>query len=301
MTNSGGPGTGWNRRPSGSGLRRVKRVPRTVVPEDREVILDRAVWRMTVLKSILFFGLGVLGVRAGFLMLMEDERLQEKAARQFQQRVTVEAPRGEIFARDGEILATTVEMPALHADPSRLDPASVDELAGKLAEILEADEARLARQLRRFDRRDVTLSRQVSPDKLELIRGLAPRRVLWSRSVSTRYYPGRDFAAQLLGVVGHHGGGLEGLELSLDSYLRGGTFTYVQERDREGRAISAAPGMRQMARPGDSVHLTLHRGVQQAAERALEEAMERSEPIAASAVVIDVATGEVLALARCTR
>ena len=136
MMHSDGSGTGWSGRPSGKGPNGRGRLPRpVVVPEDPEVILDRAVWRMTVLKSTLFVGLALLGIRAGFLMLLEDERLQEKAALQFQRAVVVEAPRGEIFARDGEILATTVEMPSLHADPSLLDPATVDELAAKLADI----------------------------------------------------------------------------------------------------------------------------------------------------------------------
>jgi cell division protein FtsI (penicillin-binding protein 3) len=87
------------------------------------------------------------------------------------------------------------------------------------------------------------------------------------------------------------------VELSLDSYLRGDTFMYIQERDRQGRAISTSPGIRQMAKPGDTVQLTLHRGVQQAAELALDDLVERSEPISASVVVVDVQTGEVLAIA----
>jgi cell division protein FtsI (penicillin-binding protein 3) len=297
MSTPGGQDWGWaDPSRSVTGPRPSNARP-PVVPEDREVILDRAVWRMSVLKVVLLLGLACLGLRAGVLMLLPNERLQAKATIQFQHAVTVEAPRGEILARDGEILATTVEMPSLHADPSLLDPAAVDDLAAELAKILQKDESRILRQLRRSSRQDVTLARQLSPEKLEEVRGLAPRGVLWSRSVATRYYPGREFASQLLGVVGHQGRGLEGVELALDSYLRGDTFMYIQERDRRGRAISTAPGIRQMAKPGDTVQLTLHRGVQQAAELALADLVVRSEPVSASAVVIDVQTGEILAIA----
>lgn len=297
MSTQGGQDWGWaDPSRSSTGPKRSNARP-PVVPEDPEVILDRAVWRMSVLKVILLLGLACLALRAGVLMLLPNERLQAKATVQFQHAVTVEAPRGEILARDGEILATTVEMPSLHADPSLLDPAAVDDLAAELAAILQKDEARIARQLRRSSRQDVTLARQLSPGKLEEVRGLAPRGVLWSRSVSTRYYPGRDFASQLLGVVGHQGRGLEGVELALDSYLRGDTFMYIQERDRQGRAISTAPGIRQMAKPGDTVQLSIHRGVQQAAELALDDLVERSEPVSVSAVVVDVHTGEILAVA----
>ncbi len=297
MSTPGGHDWGWAdpSRPVGGTKVSPNRPP--VVPEDPEVILDRAVWRMSVLKVVLLLGLGGLALRAGVLMLLPNERLQAKATVQFQHAVTVEAPRGEILARDGEVLATTVEMPSLHADPSLLDPNDAPALARALALILQKDEARILRQLRRANRQDVTLARQLSPKKLEEVRGLAPRGVLWSRSVSTRYYPGRHFGAQLLGVVGHQGRGLEGVELALDSYLRGDTFMYIQERDRQGRAISTAPGIRQMAKPGDTVQLSLHRGVQQAAELALDDLMERSDPHSASAVVVDVKTGEILAMA----
>jgi len=268
-----------------------------VRPEDPDVVLDRAVWRMTVLKLSLVFALGMLGVRAGYLMLMPDERLQAKAAGQFQSAVTVEAPRGDILGRNGEVLATTVEMPSLHADPSLLSPEAVIPLAQKLSSVLGKDKAVLISKLSRSKRRDVLLSRQISPEKIDSIRALAPRGVLWTRQVPTRYYPGRNSAAQVLGAVGKSGRGLEGVELALDSYLRGDTFMYIQERDRRGRAISASPGLRQMARPGGTVQLTLHRGVQQAAEEALDALVERSEPLSASAVVVDVRTGEVLAVA----
>jgi cell division protein FtsI (penicillin-binding protein 3) len=155
----------------------------------------------------------------------------------------------------------------------------------------------LRTQLSRNHREDVTLLHQLEPSRLEEVRGLAPRGVLWSRAVQPRFYPGRELGSQVLGLVNHTGRGREGVEAALDSTLRGDTFSYIQQRDRRGRAISPAPGMRQIAEPGDTVELTIDYRIQFAAEEALDRLVEDHAPTAVSAVVIDVQTGAVLAIA----
>ena len=282
------------RRPLGSLAAALRAEP---PPEEPEVIMERALWRLAGLRGLVMFALALMGVRAGMLTLVPDERLQAKAAVQFRESVTVQGVRGEILARNGGLLATTVDMPSLHADPSRVDAEDVDRIASALSSILDISEARLAAKLRMADRRDVTLALRMSPDVLDSIRVLAPRTVLWTRENPTRYYPGRSLASQVLGVVSRAGRGLEGLELYLNRHLRGDTFVFMQQRDRKGRAISTSTGIRQLASPGDTVVLTLDRAIQRAAEEALDDLARISRPEAATAIVMDVNTGEVLALA----
>lgn len=271
-------------------------------PEDPAVVMDRARFRAGLVIAGVVLGYVVLGLRVIPLMLMPDDRLQAKAAMQFQHAVEVEAPRGDILASDGTLLATTVEMPTLHADPTRLAAAGIDPdaLAHQIAETLadsEVDVAALAERLRRDGRRDILLLPEVAPERVAALEQLAPGDVLWIHNELSRYYPGRDLAAQLLGVVGRNGRGLEGVERHQDRYLRGTTYRYVEERDRRGRAISTAVEVRGKAQAGDTLRLTLDPYIQRAAEDALDEAMLRSDPIAATVVVLDVETGQVLALA----
>jgi cell division protein FtsI (penicillin-binding protein 3) len=134
----------------------------------------------------------------------------------------------------------------------------------------------------------------VNPDQVAGILALAPERVLFARQVLTRFYPERGLAAQVLGVVGRSGRGLDGLELELDRFLRGMTWRFVQQRDLKGRALSS-PQRPTLA--GGTVTLTLDRSIQQAAEEALDAIMLASEPESASLVVQDVRTGELLAVA----
>ena len=263
---------------------------------DRATLMARARFRASLIMVGVILGYVVLALRAVPLMLMPDDRLQAKAATQFQTAVEVEAPRGDILGRDGTVLATSVEMPALRADPSKLTAEQVGPLARELAGMLGLDAADLTEKLSKSERRDILLASQISPDAVDAVEKLVPG-ALWVDYQSTRFYPGRALAASLLGMVGQNNQGLEGIERSLDKQLRGSTYRFVQQRDRRGRNISTAGDARARAHAGDSVTLTIEPFIQRAAEDALDQMMITSAPAAAIAVVMDVKTGEILAIA----
>lgn len=252
--------------------------------------------RAWVVGGFVAAGYVALAVRAGMLMLGSDDRLQEKARVQFQQPVVLEARRGEILDRTGGRLATSVPMPTLHVDPSKLAPSDARTLARSLAPLLEQPAEALEKRLMRPGARNVLLDREIHPAVARKAVALAAPGVLWVEDENRRYYPGGAMAAQLLGVVGRNGRGLGGLELTVDRYLRGDTFKFVELRDRKGRGIRPAAAALQAAHRGDTVITTLDPYIQLAAERAIDHIMEASVPEAANMVVLDVRTGEILAL-----
>ncbi len=273
-----------------------------VRPEDRDAVLGRARYRATVVMAFVALGYTVLAIRAVPLMLMPDDRLAAKAATQFQEAKEVRAPRGDILARDGTVLATTVRMPGLHADPSRIPEAAVSELSVRLASLIPVEADAIAEQLRRHHRQDVLISEQIPPGAIDAIEALDrdiddKHNLFWSPEEPVRYYPGRELGAQVLGIVARNGTGLEGIESRLDADLKGSTFRFLQQRDRRGRSISTELETRSRAHAGDTVTTTLDPFVMRAAEDALDELVERSEPLSATAVVMDVRTGEILAIA----
>ncbi len=274
--------------------------------EDVDTVLGRARHRSTVVMAVVGLGYTVLALRAVPLMLMPDDRLQAQAATQFQEAKEVRAPRGDILARDGTVLATTVRMPGLHADPSHIPQGRIDEISLELSRLIPVEADVIAEQLSRSHRQDVLLSEQISPDAIAPIEALdralnedmeEKKNLFWSPEEPVRYYPGRELGAQVLGIVARNGTGVEGIESRLDSDLKGSTFRFLQERDRRGRSISTELETRSRAHAGDSVTTTLDPYVQRAAEDALDELVERSEPLSATAVVMDVRTGEILAIA----
>ncbi len=253
--------------------------------------------RSSMLAIALGAGLCLVATRTAWIMLVPDERLEDKARSLYHDIVVLEARRGDILDREGHILATTVSMPELHADPARIDAEEIPALAAELAALIGRGPGWVAKRLGREGSRDVLLAREVEPEVVRRASQLGRGGKLFVRENNRRYNPDGHVAAAVLGVVGHTGSGREGLERALDEYLRGDTFQFVRSRDRSGRGLQAAAAALQAAHEGHDVVLTLDRTIQFAAEQALDEVVERSQPLTAHIVVLDVDTGEILAMA----
>ena len=245
-----------------------------------------------------------LVVQSTSVMMFPDARLQSKANGQFTDPQEIHGRRGNIVTADGQALATSVEVQTLHANPSKLTNESAVALSKALAPMLELDVNKTVKRLNKRKRQDVRLAKNLVPDQIQQIKARVEEltetypnlgQVLFTRNSYKRFYPGGTAAASLLGVVGHSGTGLAGLERSMERYLAGETYKYVQWRDRKGRHITTDIPE---ARPGQSIVLTIDRRIQQIAENALDQVMERSEPESATAVVIDPDTGAIIALAQ---
>ena len=288
----------WNERfgahASDEGEARVQsELPVQVRARAFEVARQRSV----MLGIALGAGLGLVAMRTAWIMLVPDERLEDKARALYHDIVVLEARRGDILDRDGHIMATTVSMPSLHADPARINAEEIPAMAAEIATLIDRSPSWIAGRLGREGSRDVLLAREVKPEDVRRTRQLGRGGKLFVRDHNRRYTPDGHVAAAVLGVVGHTGSGREGVERSLDEYLRGDTFQFVRARDRSGHGLQAAAAALQAAHEGHDVVLTIDRTLQFAAEQALDDVVERSEPLAAHLVVLDVKTGEILAMA----
>ena len=243
-------------------------------------------------------------VKSSSLMLFPDPQLQSKANNQFNTALEIHGRRGDIKSADGRLLATSVEVQSLHADPSKLTRDTARVLAKGVSPLLDLNVDATTQRLSKNHRQDVLLSRDLVPDQITQVMAKVDqltedhptlKQVLFTRNFYRRFYPAGTDAASLLGVVGHSGTGLAGLESTLDRHLHGETYKYVQWRDRKGRHITTDIPE---ARPGQSIALTIDRSIQRVAEAALDEVMERSVPVGATAVVMDPKTGAVVALAQ---
>ena len=276
-------------------------------------VRTRSSVRVAWVGGIIAVGYLLLVGRASSLMLLPDPQLEAKARIQFEEAIEVRGRRGDIVDRNHTLLATTVDLFELHVDPWFLHRAAKDDLpsveeparllAEVLAEELGTDAEHLTRRFSRPGRRDVRVATELTPGELSRIEARVKavaseqdprlRSVLFKQSTQSRFYPGMSDAAPLLGLVGHNGVGRAGLERTLDSRLRGETYKYVLWRDRKGRRITPE---RIHAEEGQSVALTIDRRIQDIAERAMASAVERTGAESAYTVVMEVGTGEILAL-----
>ncbi len=244
----------------------------------------------------------VLFARASWLMVVPDERLEERGRTQFQTAVEMRGKRGALLDRNDRLLAYTVSLPALYANPSKILPEQLSARIAAIAALTGRSEAWVsgrfsARNAQNRPLQEIRLGESLDPAPVRAILNGLPRDVMWMKEEPVRMYPGKALAAPLLGFTDAQDDGAAGLEKVLQHELAGDTYRVLQAHDRKGRAIEAGVDDARLRQGGHSVRLTLDAAIQHATEEALDAAMVESRSEAAMAVVIDVRTGAILAMA----
>lgn len=286
-------------RPLEGVARRIGRRPR--LPEDRR---GRRSLLLAVVLGLAFL---LLAGRLVHVQILEGDRYAALGAEQRDRTIELPARRGRIYDREGDVLATSVDAATIYADPRAFRPgegpdgarrppaADAGRVARRLAPVLGREAAAIRRDLRR-DAHFVYLARQRPWRVGEQVRDLDLPGV-GVLTESTREYPAGDLAGQVLGATGIDGNGLEGLELGYDDVLSGRDGRLQVERAPGG--LSIASGVRELvpAEPGTDLVLTLDREIQSAAEEVAARVHEEHDAAGVGIVVLDVGTGDVLAMA----
>ena len=235
----------------------------------------------------------VFATRLVDLQAVRGEALADAALSQRLRTLEVPAYRGSIVDRSGQPLAVTVEARNITADQTLIpDPAAV---AVELAPILEVPQDVLAERLT-GDRRFMYISKGVSPQTWDRIEALRLPGI-FSEETSQRIYPAGNLASHIVGFVQADGSGGGGIESAFDDVLTGTPGTQTYERGPGGRVIPTQNQASVAAIPGGDVRLTIDRDIQFVAQEAIEGVVQRSGASSATAVVMDVQTGEILAMA----
>lgn len=245
------------------------------------------------MTALLTVGFGTLLVRLISLQIVNAGELSEKAERQHEKGMVLEAERGTIYDRRGRILATNVEVPSLYAMPPLMDNPRA--AAAELSRVLDVD--RLTIQKRLENGKDfVWLERKMNPVLAQSVRQLGLEGVGFL-SESQRFYPKRYLLGHILGFAGLDNEGLEGIELKYDPYLKGEKGFLIVERDAAGRPIFPK-GLEPIAPSrGKDLILTIDEVIQHIAERELDAVMQKTTAVSGSVIVMDPKTGEILAMA----
>ncbi|MDM7486270.1 MAG: penicillin-binding transpeptidase domain-containing protein [Vibrio metschnikovii] len=254
-------------------------------------------WRVYLLLSFVVLIFGLLIARLAFIQVIEPDNLIRQGDLRSIRALTLHSARGIISDRNGEALAVSVPVEAVWADPLVIfREGGFNELERwhALADVLGLDRQAMLQKIQdNSTRRFVYLQRQVSPAMAKYIRELKLVGV-GLKSESRRYYPAGEVSAHLIGVTGIDGHGLEGVERSYDKWLTGEAGKSIIRRDRYGRVVeNIALEQREEGKP---LQLTIDQRLQAIAFRAVKQAMADYRATSASAVMLDVKTGAVLAM-----
>ena len=252
------------------------------------------------LRGRLLLVCGTLGLcsvallaRALDLQVVDREFYQRQGDARFLREIPIATSRGMITDRNGEPLAISSPVESIWGNPRELlkAPQRLPELASALG----TPQDDLARRLsQRADKEFIYLKRRINPDEAQRILALDIPGVASQREYR-RFYPQGEAIAHVLGFTNIDDRGQEGLELAFDDWLRGTPGSKRVIRDRRGRIVESVDLVRP-AQPGRDLALSIDRRIQYLAHRELRNAIVETGASSGSAVVLDVATGEVLAM-----
>jgi len=245
--------------------------------------------RLQVIEGALLLGLIALVGRAAQVQLIQGHRWSTEARVQRTEQIVLAARRGTLSDRHGKPLALTQETYHLGVAPNELrDPARDAEV--------------LARQLR-VPLTDIRIALRkryayfAGPFTAVQVRPLRALRGVHLEPVVNRFYPRPDLAQAVIGRVGDDGHGATGLERALDSILTGQAGSAVVLKDRDGREYVSPARVIKDPVPGADVVLTLDAELQEIAQRALDDAVQRTQADGGDVIMLDPSTGEILAIA----
>lgn len=261
--------------------------------------------RARIILGVLLAVYGLVVLRAFHIQVLGVKGIRQRGARQYAVRIPLVPKRGVILDRTGSELAVSVTTKSIFVQPAKLKSPA------KAALILSRHVNRPLPELKKAfssGRPFVWVKRQMPStaadeavrevrETLGTGKGRVPDDGIGTVEEPKRFYPNRELAASLLGFTGLDSSGLEGVELSLDKYLRGEGGFLECERDARGRLIVPSTEGLDLDTKGNSVTLTIDRNIQHVTEVELKGAVDKYSARGGTAVVMQPKTGEILAMA----
>lgn len=256
-----------------------------------------AQWRFMLLLGFIFIGFTGLVARTAWIQVIQPDRLRQEGDMRSLRTTADPTDRGMVTDRNGEQLAVSVPVQAVWADPKEIHEA--DGLKNTaawmaLADVLGLDMRKLTASVADPKRRFVYLQRQITPSVADYIAKLKLPGVHLRRE-NRRYYPSGEISAHLVGNTNIDGSGIEGVERAFNDWLSSTPSEYKIRKDRQGRVIENI-GVVKEGKKANNLVLSIDQRLQSIAYRSLKYATEVNKATSGSLVLMDVTTGEVLAM-----
>jgi cell division protein FtsI (penicillin-binding protein 3) len=251
-------------------------------------------WTRIRLRGVAFIFLCLLGLlwaRAYQVQILKGPELARSAQRQYWTKEYAGGGRGEIFDRNGMLLAKSVQVSSVYTRPMEVrDPRATAAAVARILKIPEKGLYQTLLQKKSF----VWIARKISDKQAAQIEG-AELPGIHMLVETERVYPQGHLAGQLLGFVGMDNDGLEGLERSFDEHLKGERVKNVVQRDARGQILYTQGEIEGVH--GHDLHLTIDSRIQYAMEEALATTVSTHQARSGMGMVVEVSSGEILAWA----
>ena len=250
-------------------------------------------WRRSSVALVFILLASTLLAKTLDMQILHSEFFEEQGDARQLRTVSISAHRGDIVDRNGEPFAVSAPVNSIWLNP-QVAKDYLQEM-GKVASLLSLDVISLKEKIKRNASREfLYLKRHASPELAESVMALKVPGIALLNEYH-RYYPSGEVAAHVIGFSDIDDNGQEGIELAFDDWLKGHPGKKRVIRDRLGRAFGDIERIKS-AQPGKSIKLSLDKRLQYLTYRTLKAAVLKHNAVAGSAVVLDVNSGEVLAM-----
>lgn len=250
------------------------------------------IWAVVALMFVYLIG------RLFWIQVLHPERLIAEGNARVVRNYHYEPPRGLIVDRNGKILAISVPVKTVDADPKMLHEKGIyadRQAMQKIAKILEIGVDDLYRKTQDRTRRFVHLKHYLDNEKANELKQLGKEGIILNDSY-LRNYPTGEVNANLIGILNGEGAGVYGVEQSFNSYLSSTITTELAKKDKYNHIVENLGVVKQGSKGGNLI-LSIDNRLQSFAHRSLAKAVKENMADSGTAVLIDVKTGEILALA----
>lgn len=261
---------------------------------DAERPAGNKTWKLLLPLCVLLAGLLAVAVRLFVVQIIDGPEYREQARRQYESRVTLAADRGDIYDRNGKLVATTMPRLSIAVDPNMVEQP--ERIAALLSSLTGKPAKDYMDRIRSATTSFVWLERaldgaEFSP--LDTLRDIGLVRVREPR----RSFAFGSLAAQILGFTNIDNKGVSGIELAWDSVLHGSNGSMILQRDGRGRKRPSPDMPMVPPKDGHSLVLTLDMSIQGIAESELARGVQEARAESGTVIAIRPSTGEILAMA----
>ncbi|MCQ9121155.1 peptidoglycan glycosyltransferase FtsI [Rodentibacter pneumotropicus] len=255
-------------------------------------------WRYFIATGLIFLGLGALVARAAYVQAINSDILSGEADKRSLRKDEILSVRGSILDRNGQLLSVSVPMSAVIAEPKRiLKEGSLDdkERIKALADVLGLSYNELVKKIEKNPKSGfLYLARQVEAGKAQYVKELKIKGISLE-SEPRRFYPRVEETAHLLGYTDIDGNGIEGIEKSFNALLVGKDGSRLVRKDKRGNVVEHIADQKKY--DAQDVTLSIDEKLQSMVYREIKKAVTENKAESGTAVLVDVRTGEVLAMA----
>lgn len=272
------------------------------VPSRKKKIIDKPI-PIKKLRVLSFCGIAIfciLIIRLFWIQFVDGANLKEKAYRQQTSSTVISPKRGAIYDVNGKALAISENVDTVSINPSKIKDEKKEFVAQGLSEIFELDYEETLKKVNSTSKVE-TIAKKVENDKInKLHEWMASNEIKVGINIdgdSKRYYPYSKLASHVIGFCGTDNQGLAGIELSYDNILTGRSGKIVTTIDLKNSEISDNHTTYVEAEDGRDIYLTIDVNIQNVVEKYIAKAVENKKCKAASAILMEPSTGNILSMA----